>query len=106
MNRLSIIPMLAMSACGGAQIEGAPKAGDVIDVPGFQWRVVDQRTMDKAYSDAGIDAKGGILHGFAGRTMDGRAVIYTLPPKHVNDDVTMTLGHEVLHIPLGAYHPE
>ena len=35
---------------------------------------------------------------------NGKAIIYTLPPKTVDDDVATTLGHEVMHIAMGKYH--
>lgn len=43
-------------------------------------------------------------HGFAGYADDGTAVVYTLPPNRVDDAVTCTLGHEVMHVALGEYH--
>ena len=43
------------------------------------------------------------LHGFAGM-QGGKAVIYTTPPRHVDDQAALTLGHEIMHIAFGSYH--
>lgn len=60
--------------------------------------------LEAVYRNSGQAVpEGGRLHGFAGYR-DGRAVVYTLPPRTVDDAVTCTLGHEVMHIALGAYH--
>lgn len=33
-------------------------------------------------------------------------VIHTLKPTKIDDDATLTLGHEMLHCIIGTYHPE
>ncbi len=66
--------------------------------------MVDQDTLEAVYVNSGMPlGKGDRLSGFVGK--DGEKwVMYTLPPKYVNDAVTCTVGHEVLHPVLGDYH--
>ena len=100
-----LLPLLMLTACA-APVDNAPKPGDVIQVPGFEWRVVDKRSLEAAYIDFGMPFnEGDKLDGFMGYTADHRPVVYTLPPTRVNDSATCTLGHEVLHIVKGDYHP-
>lgn len=102
--RILLIPCLLLAACSGERIEPAPKAGDRLPIS-VEWRVVDRAAMEEAYRQAGRALeKGDRLHGFAGVLPDGRAVVYTLPPQHVDDAATCTLGHEILHVTHGDYH--
>lgn len=100
---LALIALLP-TACR-QQIDNAPKAGDVLQVPAFEWRVVDQHTLEQEYIKAGRTLGANQhLRGFAGYTLAGTQVVYTLPPSGVDDRATTTLGHEVLHLVLGEYH--
>lgn len=93
--------LLTLTAC-------APE----IDVPGgrhavaFEWRPVSPEELRAAYVANGqpLD-KMDKLDGFVGRDAHGWWVIYTLEPKRLDDRAVCTLGHEVLHIVAGDYHP-
>lgn len=86
-----------------------PVAGANIEVPAFTWRIRDEKTLTSQWEAAGKvkQFETDEVKGFAGIDQDtGRPVVYTTPPKHVDDDVTKTLGHEVMHVVLGSYHKE
>lgn len=106
MRIAAILACLLLSACdSGTPIKPAPQAGET-HVLNVEWRIVDQRTLERVYRSAGRDLQPGQrLHGFAGHLPDGRMVVYTLPPRRVDDDATCTLGHEILHLTHGDYHP-
>lgn len=113
MMRLLAFVALLLTGCG-ERITPAPQPGDVHRLPPIEWRVVDRQTLEAVYRNSdmvirevrvGKHRKKGQLTGFVG-TRDGRTVLYTLPPKYVDDAATCALGHEVLHVPLGAYHSE
>ncbi len=88
-------------------IDPAPQPGQVYQLPAIEWHVVDLDELRRVYATAGMPlAAGDKLHGFAGVDGAGRPVIYTLPPARVDDAATLTLGHELLHVALGRYHPE
>lgn len=102
----SLLPavVLLLAACG-QPINPQPQAGEVHDVS-FEWHIVDRSTLEAEYRKAGMPLQeGDRLHGFTGVRGDGRTVVYSLPPKSVDDSATCTLGHEVLHITHGSYHP-
>lgn len=105
MMRALIVPIcLLFTACGGERIEPAPRPGDVHQLPQIEWRIVGQRELERIYRDAGMSLQSGDrLHGFIGQQA-GRTVIYTTAPQYVDDGVTCTLGHEVMHAALGRYH--
>lgn len=95
---------LLLAACGEA-VQGAPEPDSVVPVAAFEWRVVSQAELERVYREAGMPiTEQDRLHGFVGKTSDGRHVIYTLPPRTVDDAITKTLGHEVMHLALGDYH--
>ena len=102
--------LVLIATLGGCVPQGepmivAPKVGDIITIPSVEWRVVDQATLEREYRRAGMAlTKGDKLHGFAGVTSSGKYVVYTLPPKYVDDEVTVTLGHEIEHVVLGSFH--
>lgn len=94
---------LVLTGCG-ERVQGAPDPGTTVSLPPIEWRVVSRAELEAVYRNSGQAlAEGDRLHGFAGYR-DGQAVVYTLPPRTVDDAVTCTLGHEVMHIALGAYH--
>ena len=100
---LATFILILLTACA-ERIDNAPQPGDVIHLPPIEWRVVDQPTLEAVYRASGMEiGEKQNLHGFAG-TRDGHAVIYTLAPRSVDDSVTRTVGHEVMHIALGEYH--
>lgn len=106
MRRLLILAAaLLLSACDGREpIKAAPKAGDVYRVAEFDWHVVSERELRQLYTDNDMPLKDGEqIQGFIGN-QGGRVVIYTTPPKRVDDAATTTLGHEVMHAALGNYH--
>lgn len=113
MNRITVSVAIVLAAvvlagCEGSErIANAPRPGDTIAVAEFEWRVVDRDALMAIYRNSGLDlAAGQQLEGFAGVDANGVSVIYTLPPRTVDDQVTCTVGHEVMHIALGKYHGE
>ena len=103
---LLVVCVLSIAACG-ERIQASPQAGSSVAVPAFEWRVVDRPTLEAVYRASGKNiGDGGRLEGFAGTTHGGVVVVYTLPPQTVDDSVTCTLGHEVMHVALGSYHGE
>ena len=108
MKELAVAATLILCACsGGERMTNAPQAGDTVQIPAMEWRVVDREGLMKVYRNSGLDTpQGQQLEGFAGVDGSGANVIYTLPPRTVDDQVTCTLGHEVLHVALGKYHKE
>jgi len=105
MNMIRLLLLLLTGCSGGEPVWRAPQAGEVVDLPAVQWRVVDPATMQQVYRNSGKTlADGAQLQGFAGTAPDGTHVVYTLAPKTVDDQVTCTLGHEMMHIAIGSYH--
>lgn len=101
--RFMILPLLLLTACGES-VQNAPQPGATVQLPDIEWRVRDRAGLEAAYRNSGMTIGAHArLEGFAGRD-GGRAVIYTLPPRYVDDDVACTLGHEVMHVVLGEYH--
>ena len=105
-SRLAALVVLAALAGCGQRVTPPPAAGDTVLVPAFEWRMADPLALKAAYVANGqVVPDGTELHGFAGVLPDGTRVIYTLPPVRVDDEATCTLGHEVMHLALGSYHP-
>ena len=99
----ALIVALLLTGCG-ERVQGAPEPGAVVQLPPIEWRVVDRAGLEAVYRNSGQAlGDGDRLSGFAGYR-DGKAVVYTLPPRAVDDAATCTLGHEVMHIALGDYH--
>lgn len=102
--RWLILLTLALTACG-EKVTPEVKPGETFYLPPVEWRVVNEAQMVKAYGDAGkAIPPGHKLEGFIGHHTDGTVIVYTLPPKTVNDTATCTLGHEIMHEALGDYH--
>lgn len=100
----AIATLALLTACGES-VQGAPEPGENIALPPIEWRVRDRVALEQAYRESGMHiGERDRLHGFAGYADDGTAVVYTLPPSRVDDAVTCTLGHEVMHLALGEYH--
>lgn len=77
-----------------------------ITVPSFEWYIVEEKDMRIMYENSGMEVpEGAVLDGFAGWDGDKRVVV-TGPPKTVDDNATLTLGHEVMHLTFGKYHKE
>lgn len=95
--------VLVLAGCYRS-IDPQPEIGDIYAIPEIEWRVVGRDELIAVYENSGQTIRSGEeLHGFMGYR-DGKPVIYTLAPKTVDDQVTLTLGHEVLHVVLGEYH--
>ena len=45
-QKLTLILLSSLLAACGTPVENAPQPGDVIDVPGFQWRIVDKQELE------------------------------------------------------------
>lgn len=104
MKQLLIILLAVTLVACGERVQGAPESGAVVQLPPIEWRVVDRAELEAVYRNSGQElADGDRLSGFAGYR-NGQAVVYTLPPRTVDDAATCTLGHEVMHVALGSYH--
>lgn len=110
LKRIAIVlAAFALSACNmGEPVQGAPKPGDVIDIPAFEWHVTDVPGLQSAYQNGGgsLGERSEALGFTATRERDGATLVYTTVPKRVDDLVACTLGHEVMHIALGNYHKD
>ena len=108
MRKAAVIAVLLLAGCtGGERVTDAPQAGDTIQLPPVEWRIVDAPALLQVYRNSGLEVpQHHQLEGFVGVDSGGRQVIYTLPPRTVDDQVTCTLGHEVMHVALGNYHRE
>src|SRR5690606_36504870 len=96
--------VLLLAGCG-ERVQGAPEPGTVVHLPAIEWRVVDRQSLLHAYQSSGMRLQAGQqLEGLAGVAADGRHVVYTRPPRTVDDAATCTLGHEIMHVALGKYH--
>ena len=101
---VAITASLFLLAGCGEKVQGAPDVGTTTLVQQFEWRVINREQMVELHRLNGIYLKPNeVPLGMQGYK-DGKAIIYTLPPKTVDDDVTLTLGHEVMHIAMGKYH--
>lgn len=99
-----LLLLLLLTACTGERIDQSPQPGSTIQLPPMEWRVVSEDELRRVYVEAGMPLTDGQkLHGFAGM-QGGKTVIYTMPPRRVDDQATLTLGHEVLHVAIGDYH--
>lgn len=104
MLRIMFLAVILTACSRGEQVNSAPTAGDTIHLPPIEWRIVSQRELRDAYMRAGMTLEDGqVLHGFAA-TQGGMHIVYTLPPRVVDDQATLTLGHEVMHVAIGSYH--
>lgn len=98
--RLLLLAVLALAGCGERVM---PEPSGVYALSA-DWHVVSEDELRRVYADAGMPLRDlDKLHGFVG-IRNGRHVIYTTAPRHVNDAATCALGHEFLHIALGDYH--
>lgn len=103
MKAMLLVPLLLLAACG-EPVDPQPEAGTHYDIPAFTWHVVDTQELRRVYREAGQPLQDGDrLYGFVGKR-GNEHVVYTLPPKTVDDSATCTLGHEVMHLALGDYH--
>lgn len=76
----------------------------VYQVPAFELHIVTQEEMERVYRNSGMRVPPGhVLEGFTG-TAKGKRVVFMTQPQYRDDNVTTTLGHEVLHITHGNYH--
>lgn len=105
--------MVTLVGCtGGAPVTPTTQVsiadGSDITIPRVVWRIRSPEQLKAEYQAA----KGGqnlgpmdSLQGFSATGSDGTVYVYTLRPKTMDDEVTLTLGHEVMHTVLGGYHP-
>lgn len=107
MRRAALVLVCLLLAACGEKVTNPPAAGTVVHVPAFEWHVMEPRDYIRVYENSGMpsdDLPRGAILGFAGRKEDGTLVVVTPPPRYVDDEVTTTLGHEVLHLVLGEFH--
>lgn len=85
-----------------------PQAGEIHEVPSFTWVILNEKVLRDTYlAYGGTLPKDGKLTGFTARDrVTGAHYVYSLPVRNVDDEGTLVLGHEVLHIILGDYHPK
>lgn len=101
MKQLATLLLVTMTACG----EKMDAPADAYAIPSFEWRIRSSDELRAIYARSGMRLQDGQrLHGLVGTAPDGRHVIYTTRPRHVDDQVACTLGHEVMHLALGDYH--
>lgn len=103
MKIYTMAALLALTGCA-EKIQDAPKAGTTMLVQGFEWRVINEAQMRELHAINGIPIPDGKMPAGMQGYKDGKTIIYTLPPVSVDDDVALTLGHEVMHITMGKYH--
>lgn len=97
--------LLLVGCNNGEKIKNPPSVGSDIEVPSFMWKLRSQHDLETIYKTNGqILTDDDRLYGFVGIASDGRYVIYTAEPRYVDDEVSCTLGHEVMHLVLGDYH--
>lgn len=79
--------------------------GTVIHLPPIEWHVLSEEDMVRVYTEQGgmTISEGQALDGFAASQGD-RIMVFTRPPRYVDDQVTLVLGHEIMHVALGEYH--
>lgn len=97
--------LLAVLLVGCAEpVVPAPQPGDTHNLPTIEWRIRNQAELVAVYENSGeaLDNKNA-LKGFIGKDGD-KWVMYTPPPRTVDDDVACTIGHEIMHVALGDYH--
>lgn len=97
---------LILPSCDTGNITPRPVANQTYYLPPIEWRIRDAETIRQAYVESGQCLEDGqTIEGFTGLDPNGVQVIYTLPPKRVDDSATLTLGHELMHVALGKdYH--
>lgn len=77
-----------------------------IHIPTFDWYIVSEEDLQTIYKNSGYDLpSNNRVTGLTGM-VKGKQVIITTAPKGVDDEVTLTLGHEVMHLAFGKYHQD
>ena len=114
---LFILMVVCLHALTGCSQQTPPITGRSTHQVAFTWHIVSQEEMSAMYREGGGVIGGGVppgskvrrydqLNGFTAVAPDGSQHVFTTQPRSVDDQVTLTLGHEVMHVALGAYHPE
>ena len=105
---VAVLLMMFLAYCGqqGEDIKPAPDTS-VEDVWQNSVRItfLSQADLDRKCRELQCNPHG-TARGFAGRDQQGRCLVYQLKPSRVDDDATLTLGHEILHCVYGKYHGE
>lgn len=77
-----------------------------IHIPAFDWYIVSESELQTIYKNSGYTLPANArVSGLTG-IVNGKQVIITTAPKGVDDEVTLTLGHEVMHLAFGKYHQD
>ena len=92
---IRLLPIVLLLPACGERVNPEVQPGETFYLPPVEWRVVNEAQMVKAYGK--VIPPGHKLEGFIGHHTDGTVIVYTLPPKTVNDTATCTLGHEIMH---------
>lgn len=106
---LLLLSLLILAGCkeSGDKVMGAPTPGTDLPVASFIWKVRTPEQLETIYITNGeVLSEMETVDGFVGKDPLGNYVVYTASPKFVDDEVTCTLGHEVMHIALGDFHSE
>lgn len=103
MKMIWCVLVLLLAGCA-EPVAPPPQAGNTHKLPEIEWRIRSQKELLLVYANSGEKlGDKDRLTGFVGKE-GGRWVVYTIPPKTVDDEATCTLGHEIMHIALGPYH--
>lgn len=110
---VAIVIVLAALVIGGCVAKIEPEYNSImpgtdIEVDSIELRFRKPEELQRQYAGAGQTVPEKYeLRAFIARDLDtGKKIIYSPPPKHVDDDVTCSIGHEFLHAALGNYHDE
>ena len=108
MRILIVLLSLLFVGCSKQPDPVFPKAGESRGVPAFTWVVLNEKDLQAMYlASGGTLPEGSKLTGFTAQDRaTGAQYVYTLPVENVDDERTLVVGHEVLHIILGNYHPK
>lgn len=96
---------LLLTACNvGEKIQNGPITGEDVKLPPITWQIRTSEQLASTREKALGPHQGEVLGLSAVNVDTGEVIVMTTMPKYVDDEVACTLGHEVMHVALGAYH--